>query len=157
MRYRGDLRFELHLNDYWYCGHSRIIAASDSHIGWSQGFGFFTLRVTRRGRQPLPRAETVDFGSSRSTGLAPRHWEVPAVYPHCDDLVMHAPGECVYCDKYPISQDFRERYGINFTGHHDPAKEPCPSERRRSLETINRWPGNRPHLSVKGHLPQGRS
>lgn len=67
--------------------------------------------------------------------------ELPA-FPHCDSLVLHAPGECVYCDKQPTLQALRVELGINFTGHDDPDKEPCPAEKRRKRETINRWPGN---------------
>jgi len=35
-------------------------------------------------------------------------------------------------------------WGINFSGKADPEKAPCPAERRRSIETINRWGGNVP-------------
>lgn len=70
-----------------------------------------------------------------------------AAFPHCDSSVLHAPGECQYCDHYPDWQQARAVQGINFTGHHDPDKAPCPAERRRPVETINRWYGNvpRPH------------
>lgn len=64
--------------------------------------------------------------------------------PHCDDRVLHAPGECIYCDKYPRLQKAREGAGINFTGHRAPDKEMCPSEKARPLETIYRWHGNIP-------------
>lgn len=66
-----------------------------------------------------------------------------APYPHCDSLVLHAPGECAFCDDYPEKQA-RRMYGrVNFTGHHDPNKSPCPAEARRSLDHIERWVGNR--------------
>lgn len=72
-------------------------------------------------------------------------------FPHCDSNVLHAPGECVYCDGQPGLQALREELGINFTGQHDPDKEPCPAEVRRKLETINLWPGNVPRTEpVKG-------
>ena len=61
-----------------------------------------------------------------------------APYPHCDSNVLHAPGECRYCDMYPELQADRKRYGINFTGH-----GPDPATAQRPLEVINRWPGNR--------------
>ena len=74
-------------------------------------------------------------------------------FPHCDDLVVHAPGECRYCDRLPELQAARAASGANFTGHADPSKTACPSTSRRPLETIERWPGNRavapetdPHL-----------
>lgn len=64
-------------------------------------------------------------------------------YPHCDSRVLHAPGECEYCDLYPEMQAERVDAGVNFTGHDDRGKAPCPATQVRSLETINRWPGNR--------------
>lgn len=66
-----------------------------------------------------------------------------ASFPHCDDLVLHAPGDCKYCDLYPEDQRERTNNGINFTGKSDPSMEPCPSTLRRPLEVIERWPGNR--------------
>lgn len=64
---------------------------------------------------------------------------------HCDASVLHAPGECRFCDEYGADwQAYRELARINFTGHEDPDKAPCPSTHFRSVETINRWPGNRP-------------
>lgn len=65
-----------------------------------------------------------------------------AKYPHCDALVLHAPGECKYCDRYPDAQQWRIINKINFTGHNDPDKAQCPAEQRRKLATINRWYGN---------------
>lgn len=65
--------------------------------------------------------------------------------PHCDSAILHAPGKCEYCDRHPDWQELRQSWGINYTGESDPEKLPCPAETRRSLETINRWGGNRPH------------
>lgn len=68
-----------------------------------------------------------------------------ATMPHCDSRVLHAPGECEYCDKYPEWQRAREMWGIAFTGHRPEDGElPCPSEVQRDLDTINAWHGNRP-------------
>lgn len=64
--------------------------------------------------------------------------------PHCDQRVLHAPGECRFCDEHPDWQELRELWGINFTGKKDPEKSPCPSEVHRTFFTINKWPGNRP-------------
>lgn len=72
--------------------------------------------------------------------------------PHCDDLVLHAPGECEFCDKVPHLQTLRARWGINFTGKNDPNKSQCPAEKRRSVQLIHRWPGNRPTTEA----PRGR-
>lgn len=67
-----------------------------------------------------------------------------AEMPHCDSTVLHAPGECEYCDLYPEWQKARKMWGIAFSGH-DPVdgQLPCPSEVHRSRDVINRWPGNR--------------
>lgn len=69
------------------------------------------------------------------------------MFPHCDSRVLHKPGECTYCDKYPEWQELREAWGINFTGCDDEDKLPCPAETRRYLEDINKWGGNRPRKS----------
>lgn len=69
--------------------------------------------------------------------------EPTAPYPHCDDRVLHAPGVCSFCDLYPEEQAARIANGVNFTGESDPNKKQCPAEQRRSLDTINRWGGNR--------------
>jgi hypothetical protein len=63
--------------------------------------------------------------------------------PHCDSRVLHAPGECRYCDGFPEWQQARRVWGINFTGHHDKGFRKCPSESSRGLKTIEQWPGNR--------------
>lgn len=74
-------------------------------------------------------------------------------FPHCDQRVLHAPGECEFCDRHPDWQALREGWGIAFTGH-QPAVDaehpwlsqvPCPSEATRPVEVINQWPGNRPY------------
>jgi hypothetical protein len=67
-----------------------------------------------------------------------------APFPHCDSLVLHAPGECVYCDRYPDAQAKRVADGVNFTGEHDTSKAMCPAEARRALLKIERWGGNVP-------------
>lgn len=74
-----------------------------------------------------------------------------AAFPHCDSRVLHAPGECEFCDEYPEWQKAREVWNIAFTGHsNDKSKYfdepliPCPSEQARPLEVINRWSGNVP-------------
>jgi len=67
-----------------------------------------------------------------------------AEFPHCDDKVLHAPGECRFCDDFPDLQRERLFQGINFTGHQESGFLPCPAEERRSLDIINAWGGNRP-------------
>ena len=39
------------------------------------------------------------------------------IFPHCDQRILHAPGECQWCDEYPKWQKLREAWGIAFTGH----------------------------------------
>lgn len=81
-------------------------------------------------------------------------------FPHCDQRIVHRPTECELCDVYPERQSLREAWGIAFTGHWEDDLEShyghacgvmiqrrkiqCPSERDRPVETIHRWPGNRP-------------
>lgn len=36
-------------------------------------------------------------------------------YPHCNTEVLHAPGECYYCDHYPERQAARAASGTPFT------------------------------------------
>ena len=40
-----------------------------------------------------------------------------AFAPHCDQRILHAPGDCWACDLYPDWQKLRELWGIAFTGH----------------------------------------
>jgi hypothetical protein len=71
----------------------------------------------------------------------------PQGIPHCDELVLHAPGDCVYCDKYPTRQQARLDMGILFTdekGYAGPTARPCPATLLRPVETIERWYGNVP-------------
>lgn len=67
------------------------------------------------------------------------------VMPHCDVAVLHAPGECEYCDKHPDWQAVREMWGIAFTGHQPTEYQvPCPSDQRRGTGNAHEWGGNRP-------------
>lgn len=66
-------------------------------------------------------------------------------FPHCDQRVLHAPGECEYCDKHPEWQALRAAWGIVFTGYEPEVNElPCPATKVRPLSTINEWIGNVP-------------
>lgn len=66
--------------------------------------------------------------------------------PHCDRLVLHAPGECDFCDHYPSFQRRRILDGVRFTGHSDTGGDTvsCPSEVYRPSNVIHLWGGNRP-------------
>jgi len=64
--------------------------------------------------------------------------------PHCDSTILHAPGECTYCDGHPDWQHLRVLWRVNFTGHHDVSKAPCPSTYSRPEEVRDAWDRNRP-------------
>ena len=64
-------------------------------------------------------------------------------FPHCDQRVLHAPGECKYCDKHGEWQALRIAWGIAFTGYEPEGKElPDPATNARGLRSINSWGGN---------------
>lgn len=65
-------------------------------------------------------------------------------YPHCDASVLHAPGECEYCDRHQEWQELRKAWGIAFTGRPEEGKLPDPASLKRPVETINKWAGNQP-------------
>jgi hypothetical protein len=81
-------------------------------------------------------------------------------FPHCDAKILHAPGECKFCDRHADWQELRRMWGIAFTGHADDVVEtrdwngnpvtktliPCPSEWSRPVSVINKWAGNRAQL-----------
>lgn len=63
-------------------------------------------------------------------------------FPHCDARVLHAPKECVYCDKHPDWQYLRQVWGIAFTGYTPEGEElPCPADYARG-EAHAKWQGN---------------
>jgi hypothetical protein len=66
--------------------------------------------------------------------------------PHCDSSILHAPGICEYCDKYPDWQYYRSLARIAFTGAEnelgDERTAPCPSTHFRSPEKRDLWGGN---------------
>jgi hypothetical protein len=65
-------------------------------------------------------------------------------FPHCDQLILHAPGECMYCDKHPEWQELREAWGIAYTGYEPEAGEmPCPADNARPGGKCEAWPGNK--------------
>jgi len=94
-----------------------------------------------------PRAEPQDgkVPGTAGFGLAEARQvleENRAFAPHCDQRILHAPGECWACDLYPDWQALREKWGICFTGQSPMAgglvwKElPCPAD-------YNRPPGSK--------------
>lgn len=66
-------------------------------------------------------------------------------FPHCDSRVLHAPGECEFCDQCGLWQALRMAWGIAFTNYEpdDDKKElPDPATYARGA-VVNWWPGNR--------------
>lgn len=64
-------------------------------------------------------------------------------FPHCDQRILHAPGECEFCDNHGEWQDLRLAWGIAFTGYEPEGTElPDPATNARSLGVLNRWVGN---------------
>jgi hypothetical protein len=57
---------------------------------------------------------------------------------HCDNLVLHRPGECHYCDKHAAgAQAVRQRVGIPFSGFPG-----APDALFRPDDVVRRWSGN---------------
>lgn len=101
---------------------------------------------------PPPGAEDTRTGAELLSGMAylgslNNHGPAPA--PHCDQLILHSPGACRYCDDHPVWQDARTVAGIAFSDTTDnevleAGLTPCPSTRRRAAEVRDRWGGNVP-------------
>lgn len=85
----------------------------------------------------------------------------PAIQmPHCDQLILHSPGTCEYCDRHVDWQAYRAAAGIAFSDMSaaDVASNglaPCPSTYRRSAEARDRWGGNVPALGWTS-CPEGK-
>lgn len=68
-------------------------------------------------------------------------------YPHADQRVLHARGECRHCSmaQYHRLHRLRSQFDLAHTGATlEAGQEPCPSEAFRPAEVIDMWPGNRP-------------
>lgn len=88
-------------------------------------------------------------------------------FPHCDPRILHAPGQCEFCDKYPVWQELREMWRIAFTGetpvelrgvgqNHDGPVLPCPADYTRG-NSHTKWTGNLPFKVVKDTtIPRGQ-
>jgi hypothetical protein len=96
----------------------------------------------RRNLETLKRAKKFQDEMDKAGFGRPAIPSVISQYPHCDQKILHAPGECDYCDMHPDWQELREIWGINFTGHSEEGKTKCPAERERNIDTINKWGGN---------------
>ncbi len=72
-------------------------------------------------------------------------------FPHCDQRMLHAPGECKYCDHHPEWQELRDAWGVAFSGHAPTsAQVQCPFDHNRPGGST--WGGNQP---VSGLSPTG--
>jgi len=80
---------------------------------------------------PLPLTHLPD---SRLTEARRTLDDGRAFAPHCDQRILHAPGECWSCDLYPDWQKLRELWGIAFTGHRPDIRNgqvECPADYNR--------------------------
>lgn len=68
-------------------------------------------------------------------------------FPHCDERILHAPGECEYCDRHENWQMLRQVWKIAFTGHSpEHGETACPADLAVLFEErgdYNEWGGNR--------------
>lgn len=65
-------------------------------------------------------------------------------FPHCDQRILHAPGECQFCDAHPEWQALRVAWEICFTGYEPEGKElPDPATHNRGYDNVNAWGGNK--------------
>lgn len=110
-------------------------------------------------RPSFPSRETVarqreilgEIGASDLSRSIAEKVEREAPFPHCDQRILHAPGDCKYCDCYPAAQKLRDAWGIAFTGQKPrPGCLPCPADHARGNKH-KQWPGNRarPHRRKK--------
>ena len=97
-------------------------------------------------RMKIFEAERDKFGSIAAPEQYGSNDMIRAVMPHCDNKILHAPGECEVCDKYSDWQEARKNMGINFTGHNDENKGPCPADYLRG-DNHQLWLNNRRYQS----------
>lgn len=67
-------------------------------------------------------------------------------WPHCDDLVVHAPWmKCAVCNEYAEDlQAARVYLDMNFTGEYHTVLLPDPATQSRPEATLRQWRGNVP-------------
>lgn len=117
-------------------------AAAEAHSGKGDAFREAAF-VHLCALLSLERVAREALQSSTPT-FVPEGEPTKAPHPHCDQDVLHAPGTCEYCDQYPARQGARLAERVCFTGEENPDKTPCPATRRRSVDIIHAWSGNRP-------------
>lgn len=110
--------------------------------------GALEIRCIGPGGKPRRSAyEDDDTATTRAGGRTVSTADPAAqlTAPHCDEMVLHKPGECDHCDANPDWQELRKLWGIAFTGHAPTERQMwCPSDYRRGLGAAHVWGGNRP-------------
>lgn len=102
------------------------------------------MRIISRIRAALSAALSAAPRGRQGRALS-GHVMAAQQFPHCDRAVLHEPGTCRYCDRYPEWQGLRDAWGIAFTGRAPTGDQlSCPSDFRRGLAQAHLWPGNRP-------------
>lgn len=157
-RYRqfGYVKFEAYPGEGSVTGRFWTLAQLSSGCGTVTTMGFcvgcnkhlaleeFAWEPDGESMDPARQAETrVDAVEVVSPGIAFVLKNIRQ-FPHCDQRILHAPGECRYCDSQSEWQALRVAWGIAFTGK--PAAEgelPCPADHARG-DQHQLWPGNRP-------------
>lgn len=114
----------------------------------------------RRPRHPLePIQEPIRLSGQPTAGpsdadvLPDRLADGRHFAPHCDQRILHAPGQCWACDLYPDWQELRVKWGIDFTGRSTPGKLPCPADYHRppnSPSDHRQWGPNRAQGARRG-------
>lgn len=117
--------------------------------GWYRGTDIFSVTPPEPTTTPTEELMDDEFHQARQD-------DSRAYAPHCDPRVLHAPGECVYCDHYPDWQNYRQVAHIAFTNH--PAEDgqgPCPADAVRGVGGAHVWGGNRPRRYATGGIIRG--
>lgn len=76
------------------------------------------------------KAEAYEF-SNHSPGIQ---------YPHCNTEVLHAPGQCKYCDKYPDWQQVRIKKGEPFANDDDTMWHGNVAKPEYNVQLDESWP-----------------
>lgn len=124
---------------------------------WAMRPGAREVDITPRGR-PIAYTPEEDAQDGKVPGTAGHELAAArellererAFAPHCDQRILHAPGECWACDLYPDWQALRGKWHIAFTGQTPLTgvamkQLPCPADYARppgSKSDHTRWGPN---------------
>lgn len=134
--------------------------------GFPQGpgprrYGMSMVVYEVRHRYPDDMGERYDAIIRQYPEVEWDHWRTGRYHtedgiPHCDQRVLHAPGECAVCDLYPQRQIARVNEQVAFSGHKPrPGQTPCPADEARPPGTPawhGRWGGNVAHNATPAEL-----